>query len=64
MRLESLIQCIEREQATLAADALARPSGREAFDYGRVVGIYEGFERAKQAIIAMVAEKERKDFNL
>lgn len=64
MRIESLIQRIENEQQTLATEALARPAGREAFDYGRVVGIHEGLERAKQAIIAMVSEKERSNFNI
>jgi hypothetical protein len=58
------LQRLETEQAQLAKEALERPSGREAFDYGRAVGLYAGLERAKQAIIEMVAEHERKGFDL
>lgn len=58
------LQRLETEQAQLAKEALERPSGREAFDYGRAVGLYAGLERAKQTIIEMVAEHERKGFDL
>ena len=58
------LQRLETEHAQLAKEALERPSGREAFDYGRAVGLYAGLERAKQAIIEMVAEHERKGFDL
>lgn len=58
------LQRLETEQARLAKEALERPSGREAFDYGRAVGLYAGLELAKQTIIDMVAEHERKGFDL
>jgi hypothetical protein len=58
------LQRLETEQAQLAKDALERPAGRDVFDYGRAVGLYAGLERAKQAIIEMVAEHERKGFDL
>lgn len=58
------LQRLETEQAMLAKEALERPTGREGFDYGRVVGMYAGLELAKEAIIAMVAEHERKGFDL
>ena len=64
MRLEALIQRLEQEQSKLAHEALAKPAGREPFDYGRVVGMYAGLEQAKQSILAMVDERERKDFNI
>lgn len=48
----------------LSREALAKPVGRESFDYGRVVGMYAGLEQAKQAILAMFDEKERKNFDL
>ena len=64
MRLETLIQRLEQEQAKLAHEALAKPNGREPFDYGRVVGMYAGIEHAKQSILALVDERDRKDFNL
>ena len=58
------LQRLETEQAQLAKETLERPSGREAFDFGRAVGMYAGLELAKQTIIEMVAEHERKGFDL
>lgn len=64
MRIETFLQRLETAQAELAKEALERPVGREAFDYGRAVGLYAGLELAKQTIIDMVAEHERKGFDL
>lgn len=58
------LQRLETEQAQLAKETLERPSGREAYDFGRAVGMYAGLELAKQTIIEMVAEHERKGFDL
>ena len=58
------LQRLETEQAQLAKEALERPAGRDVFDYGRAVGLYAGLELAKQTIIEMVAEHERKGFDL
>ena len=43
---------------------MEKPSGRDAFAYGRAVGIHAGLERAKIVLLEMIDEKERKDFNL
>ncbi len=64
MRIEVLLQRLEQSQADLARDALAQPQGRDVFEYGRVVGMYAGLELAKTVLIDMVAEKERRDFDL
>jgi hypothetical protein len=64
MRIEVFLQRLEQAQADLARDALEQPQGRDTFEYGRVVGIYAGLELAKTVLIDMVAEKERKDFNI
>jgi len=64
MRIEVLLQRLEQSQADLARDALEQPQGRDLFEYGKVVGIYAGLELAKTVLIDMVAEKERKDYNL
>ncbi len=64
MRIEVLLQRLEQSQADLARDALAQPQGRDVFEYGRVVGMYAGLELAKAVLIDMVAEKERRDFDL
>jgi hypothetical protein len=58
------LQRLETAQAELAKETLERPSGREAFDFGRAVGMYAGLELAKQTIVEMVAEHERKGFDL
>lgn len=64
MRIEAFLQRLVQAQADLARDALEQPQGRDTFEYGRVVGMYAGLELAKTVLIDMVAEKERKDFNI
>lgn len=64
MRIETLLQRLEQAQGELSRDALQQPQARDTFEYGRVVGMYAGLELAKTVLIDMVAEKERKDFNL
>ena len=34
------------------------------FNYGKAVGMYAGLELAKRALIDLVAEKDKRDFNL
>ena len=64
MRIETLLQRLETEQARIAHEALAQPSSCDAFAYGKAVGMYAGLEHAKRTLIDLVAERERKDFNL
>jgi len=64
VRIETLLQRLEQSQADLAREGLGQPQSRDTFEYGRVVGMYSGLELAKTALIDMVAEKERKEFDL
>lgn len=64
MRIEALLQRLEQSQVDLARDALGQPQSRDTFEYGRVVGMYAGLELAKTVLIDMVAERERRDFDL
>ena len=64
MRIEVLLQRLEQSQADLARDALQQPQGRDLYEYGKVIGMYAGLELAKTVLLDMVAEKERKDFDL
>lgn len=64
MRIETLLQRLEAEQARLAHETLAQPSGRDAFEYGKAVGLYAGLEHAKRTLIDLVAERERNNFNI
>ena len=63
MRLDTLLQRLEMEQAKLAHEALQHPQPGD-FNYGRAVGMYAGLEMAKRTLLDLVAEKERKDFDL
>lgn len=63
MRLETLLQRLEAEQFTLAQETLRQPQPGE-FNYGKAVGMYAGLEMAKRVLIDLVAERDRKDFNL
>lgn len=63
MRLETLLQRLDAEQATLARQSLEQPLPGE-FNYGKAVGMYAGLEVAKRILIDTVAEKDRREFNL
>lgn len=62
MRIETLLQRLEAEQSAVAVEAMERPSGKTEFDYGRVVGIYAGLQRAKEVLIETVAEADKREF--
>lgn len=64
MKIETLLQRLETEQAKLATQALAHPTGKDVFEYGRAVGMYAGMEHAKRVLIDLVAERDKKDFIL
>lgn len=62
MRIETLLQRLEAEQSAVAVEAMERPSGKTEFDYGRVIGIYAGLQRAKEVLIETVAEADKREF--
>jgi len=64
MRVDMLLRRLEEEQALFAKEALQQTQGHEAFDYGRVVGLYAGLERAKDILIGILADQDRKDYDL
>ena len=64
MTIEMLLRRLDEEQARLAHESLRQPQDRDAYEYGRVVGLYGGLQRAKDVLIDFVAEKDRKDFDL
>lgn len=64
MKIDGFLRRLEAEQAQLAREAMEKPAGRDAFAYGRAVGIHAGLERAKTVLLELIDEKERKDFNL
>jgi hypothetical protein len=64
MRIDMLLRRLEEEQALFAKEALQQPQGHEAFDYGRAVGLYAGFERAKDILVDILADQDRRDYDL
>lgn len=50
--------------ADLAKAALEQPAGRDAFEYGRVTGMYAGLRRAFDIVGDAYAEEERRGLNL
>lgn len=64
MNLAALLQRLDAEMAVLAGEALSKPAARDSFEYGRVVGIYGGLQRAKDILIETVRDAEEKTFNL
>lgn len=58
MSIERAIMLIEREQQDLAAAALRSPNSRDAFEYGRVSGVYAGLERAKEILLSTIVTEE------
>jgi hypothetical protein len=63
MNPEALVRKIEAEQALLARALLSTPRGHDAFEYGRSVGLYEGYENVKNLLLNIFAEAEKKQFN-
>lgn len=62
--IDPLIKRLEDEQRDFALEALTKPSGRDAFEYGRVAGVCEGIERARRIVEDILMDRERKTYNL
>ena len=61
MQLDVFLRKIDQALAEFAADALRAPQGKEAFDYGRSVGVYAGLEQARQILIDTVRDADARD---
>ena len=59
-----LLQRLKAEQQKLAAEALGQPSGRDAFEYGRVVGMHAGLGHAQQVLLSMLKDDEERGKDL
>jgi len=64
MKIDMLLRRLDEEQRKLAHEALQHPQSRDIFEYGRVVGMYAGIDHVKNVIIDMIAEREKRDFDL
>lgn len=63
MRIEAIIQRLETEAAKAATEALDKPSGRDAFEYGRAVGLRAGIRHAIDTIGNMLNEEANRERN-
>lgn len=64
MQINMLLRRLDEEQYKLSREALQHPQSRDIFEYGRIVGMYAGIEHVKNVILEMIAEREKKDFDL
>jgi hypothetical protein len=58
MRLDRLYQKLKAEQDALASSALRAPNARDSFEYGRVVGMYAGLEKAIAILVTLNNEED------
>lgn len=58
MNLEKTLMMLKREQEELANSALRSPNSRDQFEYGRIVGMYAGYERAIEVILSANREDD------
>lgn len=59
---DALLKRIENEMAACAQQALARPAERDAFEYGRMAGLYAGMNRVREIVLLMNDEADAKEF--
>lgn len=65
MNIADLILKKLEDEAQQAAEAAVRnPQGRDAFEYGRMCGVYGGLQRAFEIVGNIYEEKERQDDDL
>lgn len=62
--IDTLLKRLEETQADLAKQALMSPQGRDAFEYGRMAGIYAGVDTARTIVMAMLDDQDAKDKDL
>ena len=58
VRVETVIQRLEERRAQLAKEMLEQPSGSDAFNYGRTVGIHTGLRLAVDILVELFADME------
>jgi hypothetical protein len=62
--VDVLLRRFEDEQARIAREALQQPQTPAEFAYGRAVGMHAGLEHAKNLLLELVDEKNKRDFIL
>ena len=58
MTIDKVLNAITSAQQELAIAALRSPNSHDAFEYGRMVGMYAGLERALEVIMSTIKEED------
>jgi hypothetical protein len=58
MTIDKVLNAITNAQQELAIAALRTPNSHDAFEYGRMVGMYAGLERALEVIMSTIKEED------
>lgn len=61
--IDAFIRKLDAMRAEIADLALKRPREGTAFEYGRVVGLCEGVDRARAAILNVHEDQKNREFN-
>jgi len=56
MQIDRVLNLLTTAQQELAISALRSPNSHDAFEYGRMVGMYAGIERAIEVILSTIKE--------
>ena len=64
MNIDAFLKRLDDEQGQLAKAALSQPQSRDAFEYGRVVGMYSGLERVKAILMDTLKDIDQRNNNL
>ena len=56
MQIDRVLNLLTTAQQELAVAALRSPNSHNAFEYGRMVGMYAGMERAIEVILSTIKE--------
>ena len=58
MQIDRVLNLLTTAQQELAVAALRSPNSHDAFEYGRMVGMYAGLERALEVIMSTIKEED------
>ena len=58
MTIDKVLNAITNAQQEMAIAALRTPNSHDAFEYGRMVGMYAGLERALEVILSTIKEED------
>ena len=58
MTIDKVLNAITNAQQELAIAALRTPNSHDVFEYGRMVGMYAGLERALEIILSTLKEDD------